>query len=208
MLDAGFRADKIICIENRFENGETMPAPPAPNAKRNIAFIGRLRPGCEIEMLLDALTQINSERIVPVELHVIGDGPSLDQLRTATSDRNWVTWHGEITSQQQIEAIVSDCTIGAYPGRAGLSAIEYMRYGLACVFADDMSYHMGPEPSHVKNGYNGWTFKAESIDDLRDTLAVALNSDRLQESRVNAHSTFQEIHRMSYGDEMAKLLIG
>lgn len=204
---AGVSSTKLTTIDNRLE------APVAHNSsdlssESGVLFVGRLRPGCEIGRLIDAVASINGTRDTPVELHIVGDGEERTAVKNAELLYPWLIWHGEVTAEDELREIARVCAIGVYPGAAGLSVLTYMQLGLAPVVGSDLSKHMGPEPSWVLNNENGWTFDFNSPESLATVLESAFESPQLPKVRNAAMETFNSLHRRSYGTEMADLISG
>ena len=65
---------------------------------------------------------------------------------------------------------------------------------------------MGPEPSYVKDGVNGWTFEKNDPSALEAAIRAAIDSSDIEKVRNNSYLTFQEIHRVSYASEMAEVI--
>lgn len=204
LLQAGIPADSITTINNRLEPDAVSPAATDSNRPLGVLFVGRLRPGCQIGALIRALEKINRSRDEAVVLHVVGDGELSDLLKAAPS---WIRWHGSVTEEEQLKTIAANCSLGVYPGSAGLSVLTYMQMGLAPIVAADITFHMGPEPSFVVDTQNGWTFDHQTPEDLERVIAAALESPRLAEVCLQAYRTFQDLHRRSYAEEMAELLM-
>lgn len=137
---------------------EPVESPVSERAK-DILFIGRLRKGSNIEMLLEAASDLK------LVVHVVGAGESSyeDLLRSRFPDHKYYgavyDWH------RQIE-ISRNCFVGVYPGDAGLSVVNYLALGLPVVVHDDLYKHMGPEPSYI-NSNNGKLFERGNIKSLK-----------------------------------------
>jgi glycosyltransferase involved in cell wall biosynthesis len=149
---------------------------------------------------------INDSRSVPIQLHIVGDGQEREVVLKLAQTHPWIKSHGAVTDHAEIQSIAENCSVGAYPGMAGLSVLTYMQNGLAAVVGSDLSKHMGPEPGYVINQKNGWTFDNDSYDNFKDTLEEALDSPKLLNARKGARATFDQIHRMSYGLEMVETI--
>lgn len=206
LLRAGVPADKLKTISNRLEApriSDTLHQ----TSEQGVLFVGRLRSGCEIEMLIGVVQKINADRQIPFLLHIVGAGEDQSVVQEAASRFPWLIWHGEVTSEHELRRIATTCVIGVYPGNSGLSVLTYMQLGLAPIVGDDISRHMGPEPSWVTNNENGWTFSHGDSSSLIETLNEAADSPLLREIRSAALNTFNSLHSTSYGLEMAELIL-
>lgn len=207
MKDLPGFAKKVVTIENRFESGPTVPIDLSQTSK-SLLFVGRLRDGSNLGMLIQCLNKLNLNAVDPVVLEIVGNGPLMAQLRNSFDDCEWIKWHGEITDENAIGEVASRCQFGVYPGRAGLSVLTYLKYGLPVICAGRMEYHMGPEPSMLKEGYNAQFFDAESESSLGDTIRKSfdLSPEERLRFRENAYQSYQDLHRKSYGEEMAEVI--
>jgi glycosyltransferase involved in cell wall biosynthesis len=204
LIDAGVTPNKLVTISNRLEC--SIGSAPLRADSHGVLFVGRLRPGCRIQWLIKAMADINNFQSFPIPLHIVGDGQEREIVFKLAQTHLWIRSHGAVTDHAEIQSIAEKCSVGAYPGMAGLSVLTYMQNGLAVVVGSDLSKHMGPEPSYVINQYNGWTFDNDNYDNFKDMLEEALDSPKLLNTRKGACATFDQIHRMSYGLEMIQTI--
>jgi glycosyltransferase involved in cell wall biosynthesis len=151
----GFDGRKLSVADNSAIN--TCPVRPEEKTgtERGVLFMGRLRAGCNVSLLIRAIERIRNTDGVPVTLQVIGTGDEQEALRTEAAARPWVTLHGELYDAGRIREISRDCAVGCYPGNAGLSVVHLMSLSLPVITHDDLPGHSGPEPSFVRNGVSG-----------------------------------------------------
>jgi len=198
----------LVTINNRLElDSNTSQIKYQPRTGKDVMFIGRLRKGSQIDLLIDAMATINSNSSNPFTLHIIGDGEYASQASIAAAQQNWIIWHGAINDREKLLEIAQQCAIGVYPGAAGLSVVTYMELGLATIVGDDLSLMQGPEPEYIIDGYNGWLYKYDDTQDLQRVLTHALISDELQQIQMNAIATFNKLHSKSYAQEMADVIM-
>ncbi len=175
--------------------------------ERGILFIGRLRRGSNLSLLLRVLKRLNNESVRPWILHVVGVGEEAEQLRSNTRNVPWISWHRDATDQQ-VNAISRDCLFGCYPGNAGLSVVHMMSLSLPVVIHNDLQSHEGPEPSYVKDGVNGVLF---SYNDQEESLYQALRSLALEPARVAgmrwaAFGEYERLINPSYAERLWSIL--
>gem|GEM_PF-2528917 len=204
LVEAGVNPGKLLTISNRLEcaSGSARISPDS----NGVLFVGRLRSGCRIDWLVNAMVSINNSRSLPIPLHIIGDGQEGEAVLKMSQTYSWIKSHGSLTDHSEIKSIAEKCSVGAYPGMAGLSVLTYMQNGLAVVVGSDLSNHMGPEPGYVINHYNGWTFEDNNYNNFRHILEEALDSPKLPNIRMAACATFDHLHRISYGEEMGEAI--
>ena len=125
--------------------------------EQGILFVGRLRDQCGLEDLVKAVSILRKTNASAI-LHVVGSGELESEYRKS-HNQSWVVFHGAIYDDSKILEISRECRVGCYPGNAGLSVVHYFSLRLPPIVHDDIYSHMGPEPSYIKNGINGITFK-------------------------------------------------
>jgi glycosyltransferase involved in cell wall biosynthesis len=173
---------------------------------KGVLFIGRLREECNLELLCDAVIQLR-EKIPLVELHVIGSG-SLEHYYTAKySKYDYIYFHGKLYDQAVISEISKKCSLGCYPGNAGLSVVHYMSLSLPCLVHDNIAQHSGPEPSYVVNNYNGYLFRYGNKLDFQFKIGYALdNPDSIARCGSNAYKTYRELTCPSYASRFVEAM--
>lgn len=80
LVDIGVPADRLV-VKPHFTD-DPGPRTRLPSASREVLFVGRLAPGKGLESLLDVWTR--SRASGDLDLVVLGDGPLLAELRTAS----------------------------------------------------------------------------------------------------------------------------
>lgn len=166
--------------------------------ENGILFVGRLRHGSNIDMLIQACIEINNELTnsdSEIQLHIVGGGETLQSLQEQFSGFDCVHFWGEIYDSKEISEISKKCFAGCYPGDAGLSVLHYMSLSLAPIIHSTMSKHMGPEPSYVKDGFNGQYFERENFSSLKRSILSMYKKDKQQLSimQKNAFSDYKAI---------------
>ncbi|MEC8011620.1 MAG: glycosyltransferase family 4 protein [Pseudomonadota bacterium] len=168
----------------------------------SLFYIGRLRPFSGIELLLQAASSNN------VVVEVIGGGEDayIRQLKQTFPKANF---HGPVFSEQAQLDISKKCFAGCYGGDAGLSVVHYMAFGLPVIVHSSISDHMGPEPSYVKNNYNGLTFNRNDVSDLSEKINFLKNDKELQKRLSNAASeTFKQLSNPSMAVQFNDIING
>tara|TARA_R110002167_G_scaffold57808_3_gene163491 strand:- start:7608 stop:8654 length:1047 start_codon:yes stop_codon:yes gene_type:complete len=152
---------------------------------KGLFFVGRLREGCGIEIVLEAAKNAG------VCVHVVGDGDFLDGLRDRYPDAKF---YGAVFNIQEQKRIAAMCMAGVYGGDAGLSVVHYMAWGLPVIVHDSLRYHMGPEPGYVKDGFNGLYFKRGNQSSLEVAIARLIGDFQLScRLSVGALDTFEKL---------------
>lgn len=170
---------KIAVVENSLINRSSNPDRHLTNLKNSILFIGRIREGCNIGLLIEVVKELRLLLDTNFKIEIIGGGPKLSELELEVENISWVTLHGEIYNQTEIKKIAENSDIGVYPGDAGLSVVHYMSLGLPSVVHNDYKYHFGPEPTYIKNGVNGVTFSRDSKESLKNEILKLYEAPKL-----------------------------
>jgi glycosyltransferase involved in cell wall biosynthesis len=186
----GISVEKISVAHNSLINSSPVRPEEKTGRERGILFIGRLRPGNGLRLLLRVVRRLHEEDGFPVTLQVIGAGEEAHQLRQEAAGSSWVTWHGEVYDPRNIRAISLQCFLGCYPGNAGISVVHMMSLSLPVVTHDDAPRH-GPESSFIRNGPSSMLFDHRSPE---ESLHRVLRTLAAEPSRVAAmqRSVFED----------------
>jgi O-antigen/teichoic acid export membrane protein len=154
----GFSVSKVHVADNSIVNSFPLRPEEKTGTERGILFLGRLRPGCGLEILIETMCRLRLEDHLNLELHVIGGGRDEMRFRSETGNKEWIHWYGEIYDHAQIREISRFCLAGCYPGNAGLSVVHMMSLSLPVVVHNVMALHQGPEPGFVVGGRDGFLY--------------------------------------------------
>lgn len=190
-IDYGFSDRKLTVAHNSVIN----PYPLIPSEKTGdelgVLFVGRLRQGSELELLIRVLDRIRQSDRIPVTLQVIGNGTEESLLHNLAKTRPWIVQHGQIYDPAQIQQISRNCFVGCYPGNAGLSVIHMMSLSLPVVTHDDLSSHQGPEPSFIRNGVSGILYDHKNREESLYQAIKSLALDPGKRARMQ-RASFEE----------------
>lgn len=193
------------------ENSLELDAITTPEEKTGrepgVLFLGRLREGHRLELLIEAMVLARTRTGLPLELHVVGDGAARPALQTRYADIPWLHWHGGRYAHAEVRDIARSCRVGCYPGDAGLSVVHYMGLSLVPVIHDRLDLHMGPEPSYVVDGDNGRRFAhADGLDSLAGILAELFTSPDTGRLAERAHARYHSLNTPPLAVRMARIL--
>ena len=189
-------------VLNRF------PVPPEEKTgiERGILFVGRLRRGSGISLLLRVMRRLKEEGDLPFTLHVVGDGEEAGELRREAADCSWVTWHGA-ASDAELSNISRQCLFGCYPGSAGLSVVHMMSLSLPVIIHNDLSCHEGPEPSYIRDGVHGLLYDHDNAEQSLYHLLqrVAAVPDQIGKMQRPSFEEYQCLTNPSYAQRLWSL---
>jgi len=202
-IDYGFDDKKLTIAHNSVVN----PFPVRPEEKqgneKGILFVGRLRSGSNLQLLLRVVARMRENDSLPIFLHVIGTGEEAARLREMVRDCPWVVLHGEVYDARRIREVSLDCFVGCYPGDAGLSVVHLMSLSLPVVTHNDLHAH-GPEPSFIRDGVSGLLYDhADPEQSLYHALrSLASDPARVAEMRRNAFADYHSLAHPSLAERL------
>lgn len=146
-----------------------------------IVFIGRLTAVKKLDLLLDAVIQMNAET-PRVNLVFIGDGSERKALELAGKEglaKKWLHFTGACYNEETIGKYLSAADLCASPGNVGLTAIHALSLGTPVATHSNFSNQM-PEAETITEGYNGFFFKEDNVQDLKTKIEnwLKVNTDR------------------------------
>lgn len=207
-LRNGLFDQKVQVAHNSIVN----PSPILPGEKTGtesgVLFVGRLRTGNNLRVLLEVLRQLRNEEQLILPLHVIGSGQDAKRLQSETTAEDKVVWHGEVYDADQVRKISRDCFVGCYPGMAGLSVIHMLSLSLPVITHDDMCSHMGPEPSFIRDGINGILFDSRHPEEslYKALRSLATNAEMLVRMQKAAYQAYFDLTHPPLADRLWAIL--
>ncbi|MEY8216599.1 MAG: glycosyltransferase [Colwellia sp.] len=196
--------NKAVVADNSIDN--KYPVEKITKYESGILFIGRLRDGCKLNLLIKATNQLVYEGF-PITLHIVGGGGELLKMQKKWVDYSHIKFYGEVYDSKKISEISKLCFTGCYPGDAGLSVLHYMSLSLPPIVHSSMDKHMGPEPSYINNGDNGLLFEKDSLRSLTDIIESLMgNNKALNDMQSSAFKTYQRITTPSLGLRIKKIV--
>ncbi len=205
----GFDVDKVSVVPNSLLNRFTVPPVKKNGKERGILFVGRLRRGSGLSLLLRVMARLKKEGNFPFTLHVVGDGEEAEELRREAAGCTWVSWHGA-ASDIELSEISRECLFGCYPGSAGLSVVHMMSLSLPVIIHNDLSSHEGPEPSYVRDRVNGLLYERYSPEQSLYQLLQRVAADPGQLSTMQ-RASFEEYRHLttpSYAERLWSIMSG
>jgi glycosyltransferase involved in cell wall biosynthesis len=209
-LDHGFPGRKLSVAHNSQTNHFPVRPQVKTGLEKGVLFVGRLREGNQLSLLVRALERIRREDELPLTLHVIGSGEQAELVRKEARERPWIVLHGELFDQERIRAVSLGCFIGCYPGNAGLSVEHLMSLSLPVVTHDDLPSHQGPEPSFIRNGVSGLLYDHNHPEEslYHAIRSLAIDPLLLAKMRQAAFKDYQELVNPPLSDRFWSILEG
>ncbi len=146
-------------------------------------FVGRLTENKNIEMLVQALAELNNKG-VNCNLMLIGDGPLMNKLtdmcrQLNIEDRVW--FYGECYDNQFLSIALRNSALCVSPGNVGLTAIHALTFGVPVITHNRAEMQM-PEFEAVIPDKTGDLFEYGNLNDLVDKCSVWLQKMSSAES--------------------------
>lgn len=200
--------DKLTVAENSIEIDPRNVIEIDSQGKFGVLFVGRLRSESNLLVLIDAVESARLECNLDIVLHIVGGGDSEAQILDYVLKKSWVKFYGACYDSEVICRIARECSIGCYPGNAGLSVVHYMAMGLVPIVHNDSFLHMGPEPSYIINNVNGRTFcVSDGSLGIKKILCELFGDSRLLYSlRVASKNTYDRLSTPSLGERICNII--
>lgn len=146
-----------------------------------LVFIGRLTMSKKLEMLLSSANGINSEKAA-INLLFIGDGSEREKLEKLGHEgvtEKWLHFVGACYSEEEIGRYLMVSDLCVSPGNVGLTAIHSLSFGVPVCTHGNLNNQM-PEAEAIVDGYNGFYFKENDVNDLMEGIKkwFSTNPDR------------------------------
>lgn len=201
MIAEGFQAEKLHVIHNSLDHKKQL-AIRAHNLKSNefvehfgnncinLIFIGRLTPIKCLDLLLEAVKELNAVTS-KYNLTIIGDGSESNFLKQKASelgiDKN-VWFYGACYDELKNARLIYNSDICISPGNVGLTAMHTMVYGTPVITHNDLSWQM-PEFEAIIPGKTGNFFRRNDVKSLVDSITdwFAQNGNKREEIRYNCY---------------------
>jgi glycosyltransferase involved in cell wall biosynthesis len=203
--ELGLSRERFRIVHNSMVNKYSIPPETKDYSTKGILFIGRLRNGCNLELLCDTIIKLKKENPL-IEGHIIGSGELEKFYAKKYKEYEFLIFYGMVYDQKKIAEISKKCIIGCYPGNAGLSVVHYMSLSLSCLVHDNLIKHQGPEPSYVEDKYNGRLFCCEDEESFEQILKEMFKTSLLYTYGNNAYKTYIELTEPSYAQRIRNSL--
>jgi len=208
LIAIGINKKYLSIMDNTIVNTYTVtPSEKLADIHKRILYIGRLREGSNLELLFEAMhiLKLNGKEVV---LDIVGDGTEKKKYETIVNSLNLnVKFFGAVYDNKIIQEISKNSSIGIYPGDAGLSLVHYMSLSLVPIIHDDLTKHMGPEPSYIKHGINGLTFERNDAKSLAKTIETLLgNESMIKKLSRSAFDTYMSLSKPTMAEKLIEIM--
>lgn len=147
--------------------------------KKIVLCVGRMN--VNKRNLDDLLSAFENPSLADAVLAVVGPGITDTQIKKMERQKN-ITYFGAVFDTVKINEIYKMSDLFCMPGAIGLAINHAFYYGLPVVVAN---IDQVPEAGYLKEGRNGFFFKAGDIKDLTEKITRLLSDDSLREKFSN-----------------------
>jgi glycosyltransferase involved in cell wall biosynthesis len=142
-----------------------------------ILFIGRLVAAKKLDLLMAYYAELR--RVVPdLRLDVVGDGPESGMVKQAAGADESITWHGALTDETQIAAVMRTARAVFVPGHSGLSIVHAFCYGKPYITTTGADVVQPPELEYLVDDVNGLRLDSGLDEDVRRIAALLKDESR------------------------------
>lgn len=201
--------NKLIVDYNTLYNDYPVVPSQKNGNEKGVLYIGRVRPGCGIETLIQSIARLNLQEDFKIELHIIGDGPLKDFLVEQAEKFSWIRYYGKIFEQKEIATISHACRMGCIPGIAGLNIVHMLSLSLPILTYSEALWDKGPEHDYIQNQTNGWLDKKpKDVILLAETLCQLWKKtpQEIQSMQEGAFHTYEQLSTPPYHERLLKIM--
>jgi glycosyltransferase involved in cell wall biosynthesis len=154
----------------------------SPRTRNIVTFLGRLDEEKHVQELLEAVTKLDPE--LDVQVQIVGDGEARRQLESRARElgiADRTTFMGKV-SYDELRAALTRTTVFGMPSRAELQSIatmEALASGLPVVAANAMAL-----PHLVHPGENGYLYEPGDVDAMAGYLETVLTASPAELTRL------------------------
>jgi len=138
-----------------------------------IIFIGRLTTNKKINLLIDALKNINNQK-TSYNLLIVGEGEKLDFLKNAYQNSindGWLYFYGSSYESSITSQLIYHSDLCVSPGNIGLTAIHSLSFGTPVASHNNFINQM-PEVEAIIDGENGFLFQENDTIDMANKIVL------------------------------------
>ena len=138
-----------------------------------IIFIGRLTANKKINLLIDALKNINNQK-TSYNLLIVGEGEKLDFLKKAYQNSindGWLYFYGSSYESSITSQLIYHSDLCVSPGNIGLTAIHSLSFGTPVASHNNFINQM-PEVEAIIDGENGFLFQENDTIDMANKIVL------------------------------------
>ena len=164
----------------------------------DILYAGALSRYKGVHILINAFKELKSKNI---RLHIVGKGKEEEEFKKIAGSDQRITFYGFKTGEELMNFYKRANVVVApslYLETFGLVIIESFKYGTPVVGSK-----IGAYPELIKNGYNGFSFEAGNVDELKDKIEYLIENP--SELKRLENGAFESAKKYDIGEHIKKL---
>lgn len=170
-----------------------------------ILFIGRLVNIKRPDLLRVYYELLQSQRS-DVSLHIVGDGPESETVRSLAEDCHGVTWFGATTDEATIRERMKQAHVVFVPGDSGLSIVHAFSYGKPYITLDDKDSIHGPEIDYLQHGKNGLLLAGTLSENASEIAKLIDDREAYEKMCRAAYDTASSLGVERWANQMARTI--
>lgn len=158
-------------------------------------YVGRLVKEKKVKLMLEAFKEAREDGKRHFRLHVVGNGPELQELISWTKNENLeeaIIFHGHISDREKLAELYSKSIASVSPGPVGLALTQSLSFGKPMIISDEK--HHGPEFEGLLIGETGSLFETNNKSALSRELITFDNEREIWAARSKKISEFCKMH--------------
>jgi len=136
----------------------------------NVLFVGKLSPRKGVDLLIDAVAEMDRHRRGRVSLIFVGQGSLAEELRARARDENVDAHFVGFQQQQDLSQFYHTADVLVLPSRRGetwgLVVNEALHHGIPAIVSDQV----GCAPDLIKEGFTGEVFESGRPKKLKEEI--------------------------------------
>ena len=199
LVKGGIPSDKVSIIHNFTTVGYTLNEP-----GQNLLYAGRICKEKGVDTLINAYEKLPQPR---PKLIICGTGPLKIELQKVSEEKALnIEWKGYVSPERVKEEMKYAAAVvvpSKWNENCSMTIMESLNHGRPVIASD-----AGGNPELIKNGYNGYVFKAGDVDSLVSSLHEFSKSDKLNLSSQAAYSGQKFFTPQTHLKELTKVYQG
>ncbi|MBD3311483.1 MAG: glycosyltransferase [Candidatus Magasanikbacteria bacterium] len=172
----------------------------------NFLYLGQIEEHKGVPFLVDTFLEFKKENFVPVNLHVVGDGSKLKDIKKIPANSSDIKIYGRI-ARENLPEIFKKMDVMIVPSlcyeNSPTVIFESFSFGIPVLASDIEGI-----AELIQAGENGWTFKAGDKDSLKERIEWCFkNRDRVDQMSNGTAKFLEGLGQKEYVERLEKLYI-
>lgn len=217
LMEQGFAGEKLRVVYNSLNYERQLEACTRntdydfckryfANSYPVIVYVGRVQKIKRLDLVLEAMHKLKSERFLINFVVVGGEGDSsIKELVNKYNLKDQVWFYGPCYEESELCRVLSSSDICVSPGNVGLTAIHALAYGCPVITHDDHTMQM-PEVESITPGMTGDFFAHGNVDDLAAKIKLWVEKQKNEKPLIK-EQCYREIRNSWNPSTQVELII-